>query len=76
MAKVLVLYYSSYGHIETMAKAMAEGAAAAGAQAGRQGRDPGAAGFARRRRHAAAHRPRSPRPGHGPPRACRDAANT
>ena len=24
MAKVLVLYYSSYGHIETMAKAMAE----------------------------------------------------
>jgi NAD(P)H dehydrogenase (quinone) len=25
MAKVLVLYYSSYGHIETMAKAMAEG---------------------------------------------------
>lgn len=32
MAKVLVLYYSSYGHIETMAKAMAEGAAAAGAQ--------------------------------------------
>jgi len=32
MAKVLVLYYSSYGHIETMAKAMAEGAAAPGAQ--------------------------------------------
>ena len=32
MAKVLVLYYSSYGHIETMAKAVAEGAAAAGAQ--------------------------------------------
>ncbi|MEE3625598.1 NAD(P)H:quinone oxidoreductase [Nitrospirillum sp. BR 11752] len=27
MAKVLVLYYSSYGHIETMAKAVAEGAA-------------------------------------------------
>ncbi|MEC4591558.1 MULTISPECIES: NAD(P)H:quinone oxidoreductase [Nitrospirillum] len=26
MAKVLVLYYSSYGHIETMAKAVAEGA--------------------------------------------------
>jgi len=26
MAKVLVLYYSMYGHIETMAKAMAEGA--------------------------------------------------
>ncbi len=32
MAKVLVLYYSSYGHIETMAKALAEGAASAGAQ--------------------------------------------
>lgn len=27
MSKVLVLYYSSYGHIETMAKAVAEGAA-------------------------------------------------
>jgi NAD(P)H dehydrogenase (quinone) len=25
MAKVLVLYYSSYGHIETMAEAVAEG---------------------------------------------------
>ena len=32
MAKVLVLYYSSYGHIETMASAVAEGARAAGAQ--------------------------------------------
>lgn len=32
MAKVLVLYYSAYGHIETMAKAVAEGAAAAGAE--------------------------------------------
>ena len=32
MAKVLVLYYSSYGHIETMAGAVAEGARAAGAQ--------------------------------------------
>ncbi len=32
MAKILVLYYSSYGHIETMAKAVAEGAASAGAQ--------------------------------------------
>lgn len=32
MAKVLVLYYSSYGHIETMAKAVAEGAKKAGAQ--------------------------------------------
>ncbi|HEV7308315.1 NAD(P)H:quinone oxidoreductase [Ensifer sp.] len=31
MTKVLVLYYSSYGHIETMAKAVAEGARAAGA---------------------------------------------
>jgi NAD(P)H dehydrogenase (quinone) len=31
MAKVLVLYYSSYGHIETMAKAVADGARAAGA---------------------------------------------
>jgi len=33
MAKVLVLYYSSYGHIETMASAIAEGARAAGATA-------------------------------------------
>ena len=32
MAKVLVLYYSAYGHIETMANAMAEGAREAGAQ--------------------------------------------
>ena len=31
MAKVLVLYYSSYGHIETMANAVAEGARAGGA---------------------------------------------
>lgn len=31
MSKVLVLYYSSYGHIETMAKAVAEGAREAGA---------------------------------------------
>lgn len=31
MAKVLVLYYSSYGHIETMANAIAEGARTAGA---------------------------------------------
>jgi len=30
-AKVLVLYYSSYGHIETMAGAVAEGARGAGA---------------------------------------------
>ncbi len=32
MAKVLVLYYSSYGHIETMAQAVAEGAKSAGAE--------------------------------------------
>ncbi|RZJ46025.1 MAG: NAD(P)H:quinone oxidoreductase [Brevundimonas sp.] len=32
MTTVLVLYYSSYGHIEAMAQAMAEGAAQAGAQ--------------------------------------------
>ena len=31
MSKVLVLYYTSYGHIETMAYAVAEGARAAGA---------------------------------------------
>ena len=31
MAKVLVLYYSSYGHIEKMAEAIAEGARSAGA---------------------------------------------
>ena len=32
MAKVLVLYYSSYGHIEQMADAVAEGARGAGAE--------------------------------------------
>ncbi len=32
MPKVLVLYYSSYGHIEKMAEAVAEGARSAGAQ--------------------------------------------
>lgn len=32
MAKVLVLYYSSYGHIETMAHAVAEGVREAGAE--------------------------------------------
>jgi NAD(P)H dehydrogenase (quinone) len=32
MPKVLVLYYSSYGHIETMAQAVAEGAKSAGAE--------------------------------------------
>jgi NAD(P)H dehydrogenase (quinone) len=31
MSRVLVLYYSTYGHIETMAQAVAEGARAAGA---------------------------------------------
>jgi NAD(P)H dehydrogenase (quinone) len=31
MSRVLVLYYSSYGHIETMANAVAEGARSAGA---------------------------------------------
>ena len=31
MAKVLVLYYSSYGHIEQLAHAEAEGARSAGA---------------------------------------------
>lgn len=33
MAKVLVLYYSSYGHIATMASAVAEGVRRAGSQA-------------------------------------------
>lgn len=33
MSKVLVLYYSSYGHIEKMAAAMADGAREAGAEA-------------------------------------------
>lgn len=32
MAKVLILYYSSYGHIETMAQAVADGARSAGAE--------------------------------------------
>ncbi len=32
MAKVLVLYYSMYGHIETLAETVAEGARAAGAE--------------------------------------------
>ncbi len=30
MAKILVLYYSSYGHIERMAEAVAEGARTVG----------------------------------------------
>ncbi|HEX4736816.1 MAG TPA: NAD(P)H:quinone oxidoreductase [Allosphingosinicella sp.] len=33
MARILVLYYSSYGHIEKMAEAVAEGARSAGAAA-------------------------------------------
>lgn len=32
MTKVLVLYYSSYGHIETMAASIAEGALSTGAE--------------------------------------------
>jgi NAD(P)H dehydrogenase (quinone) len=32
LPKILVLYYSSYGHVETMARAVAEGAASAGAE--------------------------------------------
>lgn len=32
MSKVLVLYYSTYGHIESMAEAVAQGARSAGAQ--------------------------------------------
>ena len=32
MSKILVLYYSSYGHIEKMAQAIAEGARGAGAE--------------------------------------------
>jgi NAD(P)H dehydrogenase (quinone) len=32
MVKILVLYYSAYGHIEAMAKAVAEGARGAGAE--------------------------------------------
>jgi NAD(P)H dehydrogenase (quinone) len=32
MSRILVLYYSSYGHIETMAQAVAEGARGTGAQ--------------------------------------------
>lgn len=33
MARILVLYYSSYGHIERMAQAVAEGAGGAGSEA-------------------------------------------
>jgi len=32
MSKILVLYYSTYGHVETLAQAVAEGARAAGAE--------------------------------------------
>ena len=35
MAKVLILYYSAYGHIETMAHAVAEGVRDGGATGGR-----------------------------------------
>ena len=37
MTKVLVLYYSSYGHIETMAEAIAKGARAVAGTATRHG---------------------------------------
>ena len=60
MTKVLVLYYSSYGHIETMAYAVAEGAREAGAEvdvkrvpetrAGRDRRASPASSSTRRRR--------------------------
>jgi NAD(P)H dehydrogenase (quinone) len=40
MSKVLVLYYSSYGHIEVMANAVAEGARQAGAQVDINGASP------------------------------------
>jgi NAD(P)H dehydrogenase (quinone) len=33
MTKILVLYYSTYGHVETLARAVAEGVIAAGADA-------------------------------------------
>jgi NAD(P)H dehydrogenase (quinone) len=33
MTKVLVLYYSAYGHIERMAQAVADGVRQAGAEA-------------------------------------------
>ncbi|MBA5726219.1 MULTISPECIES: NAD(P)H:quinone oxidoreductase [Bombella] len=33
MSKILVLYYSSYGHVETMARSVAEGVRAAGVEA-------------------------------------------
>ena len=33
MTRVLILYYSSYGHVAAMAEAIAEGARAAGAEA-------------------------------------------
>src|SRR5260370_16907045 len=40
MSKVLVLYYSSYGHIEVMANAVAEEARQAGAQVDINGASP------------------------------------
>ena len=36
MTKVLILYYSAYGHMERMAQAVAEGVREAGAQADNQ----------------------------------------
>ena len=33
MARILVLYYSTYGHVETLAAAIAEGVVEAGAEA-------------------------------------------
>ena len=44
MSKILVLYYSAYGHIEKIAEAVAEGA---GAVPGTQGNDTIATGFSR-----------------------------
>jgi hypothetical protein len=44
VSKILVLYYSAYGHIEKIAEAVAEGA---GAVPGTQGNDTIATGFSR-----------------------------
>jgi NAD(P)H dehydrogenase (quinone) len=40
MSKVLVLYYSSYGHIEVMANAVVEGVRQPGAQVDFNGASP------------------------------------
>ena len=50
MAKILVLYYSAYGHIETMAEAVAEGARSVGADVAAP--DHGCAGFSEGRGQA------------------------